>query len=396
MEEARVTPGLVAILGSGETAPAGRRVLFELLRQTAEPRSVAVLDTPAGFQPNHQRVAGKLAEFIAGSLAELRPQPRVIATRRAASGTDAEAAALRAIAAARCIVAGPGSPTYMVRELAGTPYVAALMRAHATGAMLFLASAASIAAGAYALPVYEIFKVGDEPRWTDGLDLFGHLGLRLAIVPHWNNAEGGAELDTSCCFVGRERFARLLAALPDEGVVLAVEEHTACVLDFAAQTASVSGRGCVHVLRADRRGEIADFPARARFPLALLRASSVSSAGRQTRFAQLINSEPAQDEAVANGHENGAVPPTEQATSTPELVPPRLVEALLRLRGELRAARQFALADAVRDSLAAEGIAIEDTPDGPRWRAIVDTSTPTPAASAPALAPDPASGRDRR
>lgn len=389
MDEAQATPGpgRVAILGSGETAAAGRRVLFELLRQTAEPRTVAVLDTPAGFQPNRERVAGKLAEFITESLAELRPRPQVIETRRVSAGTDAEAVALRAIASARCIVAGPGSPTYMVRELAGTPYVAALMRAHASGAVLYLASAASIAAGAFALPVYEIFKAGEEPRWTPGLDLFSPLGLRLAIVPHWNNAEGGAELDTSCCFVGRERFARLLEALPADVVVLAVEEHTACVLDFAAQTASVSGRGCVHVLR---DGQIADFPARSSFPLALLRASSEVPTGRPATFARWASA--GQSEDVAAGQEDGAVPAVEdpsqaQATGSETPVPPRLVEALLRLRGALRTARQFALADALRDSLAAEGIVIEDTPDGPRWRATEDTRASTTSPATPAQAP---------
>ena len=385
MDTAQAIPGKVAILGSGETATAGRRVLFELLRQTAEPRTVAVLDTPAGFQPNRERVAGKLAEFVAGSLAELRPQPRVVETRRASAGTDAEHAALQAIASARCIVAGPGSPTYMVRELTGTPYVDALVKAHAAGTVLYLASAASIAAGAYTLPVYEIFKAGEEPRWTAGLDLFGWQGLRLAIVPHWNNAEGGAELDTSCCFVGRERFTRLLEPLPEDVVVLAVEEHTACVLDFGAQTASVSGRGCVHVLR---DGQIADFPARASFPLTLLRTSSGVPFGGPAGFTEWTRTEPVQDAASAQA--DGAVqaaddPSTGHETDAP--VPPRLVEALLRLRGELRAARQFALADALRESLAAEGIAIEDTPDGPRWR-MGDTS--------PTATPSPTLEKDRR
>ncbi len=388
MDTAQTTPGLgrVAILGSGETAAAGRRVLFDLLRRTAEPRTVTVLDTPAGFQPNRERVAGKLAEFIAGSLAELHPHPQVIETRRASAGTDAEAAALRAIASARCIVAGPGSPTYMVRELAGTPYVAAIARAHASGAVLYLASAASIAAGTCALPVYEIFKAGEEPHWMDGLDLFGRLGLQLAIVPHWNNAEGGAELDTSCCFVGRERFARLLEALPEDVVVLAVEEHTACVLDFAAQTAGVSGRGRVHVLR---DGTIADFPAPGSFPLALLRASTEVPTGGPATFARWADNEPRDgaDRDAATGMADGQADGAEQQgwereQSSDAPVPPRLVEALLRLRGELRAARQFALADVVRESLAAEGITVEDTPDGPRWRA--DTGAPAAPTPAPA------------
>lgn len=45
-----------------------------------------------------------------------------------------------------------------------------------------------------------------------------------------------------------------------------------------------------------------------------------------------------------------------------------LVAALLASREGARAAKDFATADRVRDQLAAAGIEIEDTPDGPRWR----------------------------
>jgi cysteinyl-tRNA synthetase len=44
-----------------------------------------------------------------------------------------------------------------------------------------------------------------------------------------------------------------------------------------------------------------------------------------------------------------------------------LVEALLAQRQEARAAKDFATADRVRDQLAAAGIDIEDTAQGPRW-----------------------------
>lgn len=363
-------PGPVAILGSGETSAAGRRVLFDLLRQVAEPRTVAVLDSPAGFQPNHLRVAGKIADFIADSLGELRPQPRVIETRRTALGTPASEAARRAIAEARCVVAGPGSPTYMVRELAGTAYLTAFAQAHAAGAALYLASAASIALGACSLPVYEIFKAGDEPRWVAGLDLFGPLGLRLSIVPHWNNTEGGDEVDTSHCFVGRERFERLLPALPPDVVTLGIDEHTACVLDFAAETARVAGKGAVHVLRG---GQMAEYPRGETFPLAMLRADG-DGLPTQGRVKAVPVLEPEAPSAAGAGADSGGEGhPTDEVTADEasaanERVPERLAEALVALRAELRGGRQFALADQLRAALAAEGVLIEDTPDGPRWR----------------------------
>jgi len=44
-----------------------------------------------------------------------------------------------------------------------------------------------------------------------------------------------------------------------------------------------------------------------------------------------------------------------------------LVHGLLEQRNEARAAKDFATADRVRDQLAAAGIEVEDTPNGPRW-----------------------------
>jgi cysteinyl-tRNA synthetase len=44
------------------------------------------------------------------------------------------------------------------------------------------------------------------------------------------------------------------------------------------------------------------------------------------------------------------------------------IDALLAERQAARARRDFAAADRIRDQLAAEGVAIEDTPEGPKWR----------------------------
>ena len=44
------------------------------------------------------------------------------------------------------------------------------------------------------------------------------------------------------------------------------------------------------------------------------------------------------------------------------------IDALLQEREEARAAKDFATADRIRDELAAEGVELIDTPEGPRWR----------------------------
>ncbi|HEX2172490.1 MAG TPA: DALR domain-containing protein, partial [Dehalococcoidia bacterium] len=45
-----------------------------------------------------------------------------------------------------------------------------------------------------------------------------------------------------------------------------------------------------------------------------------------------------------------------------------LIDLLIETRRELRAAKQWALADRIRDGLQAQGIALEDTPNGTVWR----------------------------
>jgi cysteinyl-tRNA synthetase len=55
-----------------------------------------------------------------------------------------------------------------------------------------------------------------------------------------------------------------------------------------------------------------------------------------------------------------------RSTLDPDLV--RWVEDLLAQRQDARARRDFARADAIRGELAAAGIVVEDTPEGPRWK----------------------------
>jgi cysteinyl-tRNA synthetase len=57
-------------------------------------------------------------------------------------------------------------------------------------------------------------------------------------------------------------------------------------------------------------------------------------------------------------------------TARPDAEPecdPR-IDALVASREEARSRKDWAEADRIRDALAAEGVVIEDTPEGPRWR----------------------------
>ncbi len=61
------------------------------------------------------------------------------------------------------------------------------------------------------------------------------------------------------------------------------------------------------------------------------------------------------------------------ATSDLHGVVGRLVALALQERAEARARKDWAAADRVRDALAAAGVAVEDTPNGPRWT-LADTT----------------------
>ena len=87
-------------------------------------------------------------------------------------------------------------------------------------------------------------------HWQPGLNYFQQFGFNLVIVPHWNNAEGGAELDTSRCFImGAGRFDELCSLLTCEGTILGIDEHTSIWIDINASHARVFGKGNVHLIR---------------------------------------------------------------------------------------------------------------------------------------------------
>ena len=176
----------------------------------------------------------------------------VASFRSAAEDAVTAATAVARIREARYVMAGPGSPSYALRQWAGTGIPDALGEKLGGGGILTMASAAALTLGVVSIPVYEIYKVGDDPTWLEGLDLLGAAtGLRAAVVPHYDNAEGGTH-DTRFCYMGERRLRTLEAMLPDGAFVLGVDSHTALVLDLETGEASIAGLGGVTV-RVDGR-----------------------------------------------------------------------------------------------------------------------------------------------
>ncbi|MGQ9501628.1 MAG: CysS/YqeB C-terminal domain-containing protein [Anaerolineae bacterium] len=345
-------PGLIVLFGSGETSNSGRRLYDWLFRQLRTPIRVAVLETPAGFQPNSAYVADEVAQFLCMRLQNYRPEVTVVPARKRGTPYSPNAPEIVApLLKANVIFLGPGSPTYAVRQLRDSLAWYTLIARHRLGAAVILSSAATIAVGAYALPVYEIYKVGTELHWVPGLDFLGAFGLPLVLVPHWDNREGGAKLDTSRCFMGQERFERLLALLPQGVTVLGIDEHTALILDLGARRCRVMGRGSVTRMRA---GEVVTFTASDVIPLSAL---------GDFHLPPLHTGVP---EYVWRSVKAAA----QEVSTAP--APPEEVLQLVKAREAARARRDWQEADALRERVATLGWHIEDTPEGPRLKPLVD------------------------
>jgi hypothetical protein len=342
----RPGPGTIVLFGSGEASPNGRRAWDWAFSRLQAPVTVSVLETPAGFELNSDKVAGRIAEFLRERLQNYQPEVSVIPARRKGSAFSPDDPSILApVRKSNAVFIGPGSPTYAARQLKDSLAWELVRERHRRGATLVLASAAAIAISAHVLPVYEVFKAGEDVHWKEGLDLFGPLGLKLVFVPHWDNSEGGDELDTSRCFMGRSRFDQLLGLLPFDVTVVGIDEHTALAFDAAEQVCHVIGRGGVTLTRS---GGGQRFSAGETFPMSAL--GDYSSAPWEHDEAE-------DDECAEEPDaEHGAL----------HSVPGEEVERLVAEREDARRGRDWARADQIRARILSLGWQVSDTPEGPR------------------------------
>lgn len=420
-------PRILAIIGSGETAPAMAKVhrsLFE--RFESGPVPAAILDTPYGFQENADELSARTVRFFRESVGR---EVGVASYRSRDVDPVTAATAVGRIREARYLMAGPGSPSYALRQWVDGPIAAALGDRLKDGGVLTMASAAALTLGIVTIPVYEIYKVGADPTWLPGLDLLGSAtGLRAAVVPHWDNAEGGNH-DTRFCYMGESRLRLLERQLPPGTFILGVDSHTALVLDLNRRTASVAGLGGATV-RVAGRGTV--FPSGSEVGLDTLAEVARGLAAGETVD---IGSEPASDgprpfarsgeqpsgsgepirdemanlegdfvAAIGQGDSRAAVaalldldsaieariragedsPDLDNARSTFRALIVRLgsgmgrgsadratvdplVDALVELRTRAREARDWALADLIRDRLTEAGVEVRDGAEGSTW-----------------------------
>ncbi len=409
---------LLVIMGSGETSPTMSKVHRELLGRAGAGPAV-MLDTPFGFQENADDISAKALAYFKESV----QRELVVASFRAAEGADplAYETMLARLREAAYVFAGPGSPSYALAQWMASQVPAVLAQKLRAGGCVTFASAAACTLGPFALPVYEIYKVGEKVRWLEGLNLIGEAGVPAVVVPHFNNAEGGNH-DTRYCYMGERRLSRLEAMLPPEVFILGVDEHTALILDLDAATATVAGLGSVTVRR---QGQMTALVTGTTVGIAELAGAGASGAGGgltaeapvpaaavpagvavDPLVADIDRFETAFDVALSAGDASGAIKvalalddllhdwsrdttqsdlldrgraglramivrlgeAAEMGVRDPRLLVGPFVEALLDARRQARADNRYADADALRDRLLAAGVEVRDTAGGTEWQ----------------------------
>ncbi len=408
--------GTVALIGSGELSGTMVETHKKLLAGIKPEEKVLFLDTPAGFQENVDLIAHRAVDFFKRQVLQ---KMEVASFKEADSLPDYEAEhTYQLLGEAGFVMLGPGSPTYAVRQLKDTPVPALLSGMVARGGCLVVASAAALTAGTHTLPVYEIYKVGEPLHWVEGLNILGNTGLKLVVIPHWNNAEGGNH-DTRFCYMGEKRFRILEEQLPPGTTILGIDEHTACIVDFSSSRAYVAGIGRVTIRRGGaeqvfNRGE----------ELSFKQLAGNFEAGEQGTGPE-INQDPSLDHVTGQDsafwsrmhsiekafqraldqndpaamitrllEADGLLWQAQLDLENPEFISqgreifremivlagtginqaverPRgfevLVKSLVDLREQYRRQKRWSEADQIRAILQQAGVSIEDTREGPRW-----------------------------
>ena len=414
-------PRILAIMGSGETAPTMVTTHRRLTSLLPSPVKAVVLDTPYGFQENAPELATKAVEYFKTSInvdLVVAGLVRLHDTHIAADPVAIERG-LRALSDADYIFAGPGSPTYALRQWAGSSVARIMIDKLNNGGIVTFASAAALTLGKATVPVYEVYKVGQDVQSLDGLDILAAIGINAAVIPHYDNTEG-ANHDTRFCYLGEARLQMFESLLDEDTYVLGVDEHTGLVIDLDAATASVVGNSNVTIRL---RTESFVYPTGSVIPLSLLQSPSslltgsgeVSSShsiapspvAPQANSLDAVLDESIQqfDQAMQQRDALAAVRAAlslEQAMQDwsidtlqsdvlvrsrsalrsmisqlgdaaiggvrdPREVVAPYIEAMLSVRATVRAEKRFDLSDVIRDVFASLNIEVRDTPAGAEW-----------------------------
>ena len=177
--------------------------------------------------------------------------------------------------------------------------------------------------------------------------------------------------DTRFSFIGEPRMRLLEQDLPTSTTILGIDEYTACIVDLGSSICQVMGAGQVTVRH---KGNETTHPAGSQFDLDLLKRSGPDrEIGRQgdketrRRGDKAIRGE-ATGEPPAGWGGWPECPDGEGEALRPAADVAAFVELLIQVRTHLRTAKQWGLADEIRQRLAELGIVLEDGPTETTWR----------------------------
>ena len=339
-----ITPGPIALFGSGETSPGGRRIFDFLFKLAVPSPRVKILETPAGFELNSNQVAANVGDFIKHHLQNFQAEIEIIPARKKGTGSSPDDPGIvQPILEADLIFMGPGSPSFAVRQLEGSLAWEYILARHRLGAGLAFSSAATVAISSFALPVYEIYKVGEDLHWKKGLDFFSPYNLPIVFIPHWNNQDGGEGLDTSRCYMGQPRFEELTRLLPDDQIVVGIDENTGLVIDFQGDCYHVVGQGNVTIL--DQGSE------------------NVIPAGNNLSLTDLGEFDLGNPLSGINQVSWEAALKAAERKAKPAAPPPDVI-GLAEEREKARSEKNWAKADQLRSEIEARGWMVQDQSDG--------------------------------
>mgnify|MGYP001158503052 FL=1 len=351
--------GSIAILGSGETSPNLVSVHRELLEILDNSSDAYMIDTPFGFQENANQLVEKIIEFYKVSL---NIEMKLASYRKIEElNTKSFFKSIQLLENASFIFAGPGSPSYASKLWHGNEFEQTLKNHLVKGGNSLFASAAASTLGEHTLPVYEIYKVGQDPYWEKGMNILDVYGLSCTVVPHFNNAEGGNH-DTSFSYVGENRMKTLLNKSYSN--ILGIDEHTALIISGKNETFKVVGLGNVTVLNKEGTHIFEkDSEEKLNTLQKLLISDKKSSVKKIDSIETEINSA---DKSTLKEIANLEI----QIESSKKNIErfEMLVEKLILLRSKLRNEKNYELSDEVRDILESSGLQIEDSEQGIQWK----------------------------
>ena len=373
-------------MGSGETSPTMVTPHQRILRGIGESKRV-VLDTPFGFQENADELTKRLQDYFAESVGT---QIDIVSLRTVNDSASSIANAIAQVRSANWVFAGPGSPTYTLnvwKETGLAPHFDEVL----TRGSIVLASAAALTAGTHTVPVYEIYKVGQEPFWNAGLNLLGrHTGLNAVVIPHFDNAEGGNH-DTRFCYMGERRLRMLETQLPADVFILGVDEHTGVSFDLDTREVQVFGRGSLTVRKGEHVWQVTSGNSTTIDEIAQHGGVDRIVATSAETFSPAVENV---EELLATGDVLAAVDAlleldelnrdVETRATVHALITrlghiaasPRVdfqavvgpfIEALLQARTAARAGGRWDEADAIRNQLTSLHVSIKDSAEGSTW-----------------------------